>query len=516
MNLHQYLTILGRQKWLIGATMAIAVVVTVIGSRLIPPVYEATALVRITTPARGNLGDVYYDLDYADRLMNTYIAIGSSRPIRAELMTHYGLTELPELTVSILANTELLALTAKADKAQLASELANALATRLITWGEASLTAETQNRQLALQQQLSDAERELNAVQAEYDALLAQNTPNSGLLSAIAQELEQKRSSYAHLLNQYEILRLRPVLQANLLTIVEPAVTPEQPSSPNVMLLVALAAILGLAGGLGIAFMRENLDNRLHTVQQIEEVTGLPTLALVNEAEPAQWPDAKLNPHSWPTDSYSRLAANLASRASEGNGLLVLVTSAESGEGKSPLVANLGAAIAKLGYGVLAVDCNFYHPSLHTLLQTGNKRGVIDLLRQRSQLDQTAQRTRQAQLRVIPTGQHVGHSAELFTLARITEFANQLRATGQIVLLDAPALLTSFEATLLATIADGILFVVGQSIAHETAVQQAQSMLTPMSEKLFGVVITQSATSSNAIQQKYPVPAQQATQPGQS
>ncbi len=505
MDLQEYWAIFWRQKWLIGLTTAIAIAVVAIGIQLVAPVYEATALLRITTPARGSLGDVQYDLDYADRLMNTYTTVGSSRPIRTELMEQFGLAELPEVSVSILANTELLALVAKAEEAQTASDLANALATRLIDWSAKSLAAETQNRQLALQQQLSDAEREFSAAQAEYDALLAQSTPDSGLLTALDQELGQKRDSYTRLLNQDELLRMRPVLQANLLTVVEPAVVPEQPASPNTILLLGLAAVLGLAGGLGLAFMHENLDNRLHTIQQIEQATRLPTLALVNEAKQIRWPQVIMNSHSRQEDTFQRLAADLSNRATEQGGFIAMVTSAEPGEGKSTVVANLATALAKLGRDVIAVDCNFYHPGLHTIFQLNNEVGLIDLLHQSIQFDQAAQRTSQAHLRVIPTGQHHSHPAESFTLARVTEFAEQARATGQIILLDAPALLTSFEATLLANSADGILFVVGQSIAHETAVHRAKNMLTHRSEKLLGVVVTHATTAYSYVHQKYAV-----------
>jgi succinoglycan biosynthesis transport protein ExoP len=490
MELRSYLSILWRRKLIIGITLLVTLAVVGIGSKLITPTYQASVTLRMATAARGGLNEVQYDLDYTDRLMNTYTHVAESGPVKAELMERFSLPEPPVIEVEILANTELLALRVEADSASKASEMTNALAEILIQQGQALVEADYQNKRQELELQLTQLEREVDLTQQEYDRLASQPAVEESRLAALDQELAQMRALYSALVDQYRALRTRAVIQANSLSILDPATPPLDPARPNLLLNLGLALILGSVAGLGLAFLYENLDSRMHSVEQIEMVTQLPMLARIPAVRNAQWPDIIMNSHSVQEEAFARLATHLAAEAASTSSLIVLVTSAEPGEGKSTVVANLASALGKAGHRVTAIDCNLYHPSLHTIFKLSNQVGLTDLLVKRIDFKLVAQPALIPNVHIIPSGEWMLHPAELFTPIRLNSLVAQVRTHPGIVLLDAPACLSAVDALALSTIADGVVFVVGQSIAHEEAVKLAHRELTNITTKLMGIVVT--------------------------
>jgi capsular polysaccharide biosynthesis protein len=132
MELRDYLSILWRRKWLIIFTVAIAVGVAATVSWLIKPQYLATVTIRISTARSGSAGYSQYNLDYSDRLMNTYANIITSRPLVIRLQQELHFSSIPPVGVAIIANTELMQVSVTAASPAAAAKAANTLAGLLI------------------------------------------------------------------------------------------------------------------------------------------------------------------------------------------------------------------------------------------------------------------------------------------------------------------------------------------------------------------------------------------------
>lgn len=496
MELNAYLLFLWRHRLSIGLTALTTLAIAGLASKVMTPVYTASVTLQVSTPARGMLDEVQYDVAYADRLMNTYSQTAQSGLIRHELMERFNLQEPPSIEAQVLANTELIVLTVEADDPSLAGERANALAAILVARGEERVNADLQKRQQELTRQLGQFEAELRTVEQDYAKLSILSPADAEGLAAIRDELDRKRGQYDELRAQRESLRTRALIQTSLLSVMDPATPPTEPTRPNVRLNLMAGLIAGLAAGLGVALLVENLDNRLHSVDQIEMAAQSPLLAGVPVSPHTKWPNVVMNGHSPHEAAFARAAVNLAARAKDTSPLVLLVTSAEPGEGKSTVVANLGVALAKLGHSVILVDCNIHHPSLHTIFNIPSELGISDALLAHARLDQISHASSVPNLRVIPYGEHSGRSLALFTPGRLAPLMEQLRRRADIVLLDTPALLTSAETPALSAVADGIVFVVGQSIAHKEAVERARRELANTPAKLMGIVVSHTTQSA--------------------
>ena len=260
MELKRYLEILWRRKWVIAVTAVVTMTVVVVGTLLMRPTYSASAVVRVGTVPAGSVDYLSVDIQYADRLMNTYVEIATSGPILAELAQKLGQTPLPNVKAEVIVNTELIRITAEDPNPTVATKAAQNLAEILVAHIAKPSGADGQTTADTISQQLIQLQAELVQVQNQYATLLTQQPQNAGLLLAVKQTIDSDQSIYATLMRQQEQARLRQALQAASLSITEPAVTPLAPSKPNKLLNFSLGLLVALAGGIGLAFLFENLD----------------------------------------------------------------------------------------------------------------------------------------------------------------------------------------------------------------------------------------------------------------
>ena len=131
MELRDYLTILWRRKWIIITTIIVTEIVVIFGTLMMVPTYKSSVLLRIAAASSGTVN--YSDYMYADRLMNTYVKIATTKPVLEELVQQLNLEVLPEIEVEIVPETELIQITVEDKDPALAANIANTLAEILIS-----------------------------------------------------------------------------------------------------------------------------------------------------------------------------------------------------------------------------------------------------------------------------------------------------------------------------------------------------------------------------------------------
>src|SRR5512141_607070 len=131
MDIKDYFNILRRRKWIVILTTIAALAVAVVGTNLIKPVYQASTTLRVAVSASGSLGSTA--ATYANQLINTTAQIASSRTMRDELMTRLQLKEAPVITAAVIPQTELIRITVQYSDPRMAAQIANTLASMLIS-----------------------------------------------------------------------------------------------------------------------------------------------------------------------------------------------------------------------------------------------------------------------------------------------------------------------------------------------------------------------------------------------
>ncbi|MBP8251865.1 MAG: CpsD/CapB family tyrosine-protein kinase [Herpetosiphon sp.] len=195
------------------------------------------------------------------------------------------------------------------------------------------------------------------------------------------------------------------------------------------------------------------------------------------------------DPRSPAAEAYRTLRTNLQFSSLDRPLKTLLVTSSMPDEGKSVALANLAVTLAQSERRVVVVDCDLRRPMLHTIFNIKNDVGFTSIL-----LDEVTsvpwQATEVENLRVIPSGPLPARPADVLSSKRIDLVIEKLKGAADIVLFDAPPIISVTDAAVLATKLDGVLLVAHAGKTRRDRVREATQLLEKVKAHVVGVVLT--------------------------
>lgn len=496
MDLQSFLAVIWRRRLVVAITTLLAICVTITGLFLITPEYGASTTLRMGTANTGSSGYVSYDLQYSDRLMNTYRTIVTSPQTAAQVMKQLSLSAPPKISVSIPANTELMVIEVQDTNPKQAAAAANAVASLLSTQIEAQYASLGESSLDILKQQVDQIQADLTKERSDYDNLLKQAPVNQDLANATLKQIQLDQSTYSSLLTQYQQMRDATAQGANKMTIVQAASVPTAPSNPNKKILIPLGLMLGLIGGAGLAFLLENFDTTMHSTAEIAKLVELPVIGRIPATKRAN--GTVLFPEKSPQqEAFRRLRTTLFALDPESKVHSLMVTSSKPAEGKSTTVANLALAIGQAGRRVIVVDGDLRKPSLHRIFKVSNSIGLTNVLTGDIPLNDAIQNGMIDGVHVLSSGPRSSNPAELLGLPVMHDIVAQLSEQFDYVLIDSPSLQTVADAEVLSLIVDGLVVVVARGLVRRETVDAALKDLAGVHRMPLGIVVSHAEASSN-------------------
>lgn len=369
---------------------------------------------------------------------------------------------------------------------------------------------------IGVSNRISDLEGQLGAIGSNYlGSLNNQVASLDAVLARFGSELEEipeKEVQFARLNRQVTTLaELFVLLQTRLkeaqvveavedpsVRVVETAILPLEPISPRPARNMALAGVLGLMLGVGLAFVREYMDRRLHSSDQIEQLYGLPTIARIPSMQLGNGRNGDNGPatlvtmgdsHSVGAEAFRNLRTNVRFMR-EGQGASeFVVTSPAPQEGKSVTAANLAIAIAQQGVRTLLIDADMRRSVLHTRFEMERSPGLADLLVGEHTPQQVIRPTQVENLFLLPAGAHPPNPAELVGGARMEALLEKLREKFDSIVIDSPPLLAVTDASVLGPKTDGVILVVRAEKTDKDAIALAVQQLRHVGAEILGVVV---------------------------
>jgi polysaccharide biosynthesis transport protein len=500
MELKDYFEILWRRKWIIICTFLVTVAAVVIGTRIMTPIYQASTTLRIAASAVGPQNSSIYT--YNDQLMNTYVDITVSRPVLDELMTYLGAGQPKNIQAERLPNTELMKITVESTDPKLTATAANTLADILIEQSNQLYTGGGKTSQDVLGEQLAKAQADLDQTRQMFGTLMIQTPAAPGQIEVVRGLIQQKSDIYRTLYDEYVQAASREEIQANMISVVETALVPQTQSQPRIPLNYAWGLIVGLVGGLGLAFVIENLDATLYTTKDIETASKLSVLAEIPKTDKKQI-DISQNGSSPLAEGFRKLGAYIQLINNQKSRKVLLVLSAEPGEGKSMVVSNLAYSLAEQGKTVVAIDCNLRLPKLHSLFGLSNQTGLTDVLEQKIDLKDTLQKSQYKNISVLTSGSLPTNPSQFLGSAQMSKLITTLSQQYDYILLDTPALLAVADVAALNQHVDGLILVVRRTYAKRETIEAANKFLAEIQDKVIGLIVNQAEDSSSSYYYQY-------------
>ena len=322
--------------------------------------------------------------------------------------------------------------------------------------------------------------------------------------SLLKRDVDSNRQLYEGLLQKLKEAGVMTGLRSSNVRIVDPASAPTAPSSPNIPRNLLVSLLVGLAGGVSLAFILESRDDAVHSLEQAQMVAGLPSLAIVplearsNRMLPSgQRPPKRaaaiataLHPKSEIAEAYRGLRTSILLSRGGKAAKVLMVTSPLPQEGKTTTSLNLSIVLAQKGSRVLLIEGDMRRASISQILGLQSETGLSTVLTQNLDVHTALQPAPDlANLFVLPAGPVALYPSEILASTHMRDLLATLRGEFDHIIIDTPPVLSVTDAVLLSAFADSTLLVIRAGSTSKAALRRARDILAQVDARVLGVVL---------------------------
>ncbi len=493
-DVREFMSKVGRHKWLILVVAASVTLLVAIYSYSRPSVYESTAqfLVRpiLVQPLQSNPFDTVSMPTEMQLVTSAQVADIARQTIGGTLQD-----ALDGVSVTNPANTQILDISYSAHSPAEAQQGAQAFAEAYQTYkrDQALGTIKTSSDTIRAQITILDGEiRDLNGqIAASTDPVEVQSLT------------EERNSRDTVRLAQQNLLASTATLSSDPGQVVEDALRPTSPVSPKHKMDLALGLLLGLIAGVVLASLRDQARDRIQGPPLVARSLDAPILGSIPRTHRLLVGTAHLasvdEPHGQAAEAYRTLRTNLLAVCRESKAKTILITSARQGEGKTSTAANLAVALAQAGRSVVLISADLRNPRVHAVFGIGNEQGLGQVLEGTLPLDEAIVETDLADLRILPSGpvDAVDEPVELLQSDRMGDVLQEC-CRSDFVIVDGPPIFPVADSLVLADLVDGVLFVTDAQSSTQASVAQSRRQIHQVGGRILGGILNRVPTTWSA------------------
>ncbi len=347
----------------------------------------------------------------------------------------------------------------------------------------------------------------------------------------LKRDAQTNEQLYQSLLARVKEASIAGTMVPSNVAVIDPAQLPDQPFLPKTRRDLALGAILGLALGVGLAFLLEHLDDSIQSVDDLERICNLPSLGML----PLLGSNGKMLPGHFEKlveKSVSRylpqLQSHLPRLRSRGQSFantedrdlivfknpqspwseairqahtaimlsepgrppaVILVTSPSPGEGKTLVASNLALTFALGGQQTLVIDCDLRKPRIHKIFEIDLQPGLSNYLTGSVTLEEILRPASVPNLSVLTAGTRPPSPGILMNSQEFKDLLGQLRQRFKHIIIDTPPILAFSEGLIISVLTDGVLLVTRHNRTQKNAGRLAYQRLSQVRAPLLGAVL---------------------------
>jgi capsular exopolysaccharide synthesis family protein len=349
----------------------------------------------------------------------------------------------------------------------------------------------------SLRQHYELLDHKRSEVQAAYDRQFEAATRVSGLVVQLA----ALKDSYERTLNMCEILDER-IKEVNLteeagsmsVNVLEHAVASSKQSYPAPEKFLTLGVLVGALVGYGLAWLRDLLDHRLRSVEEVSEVLQLPVLGVLPHLPGARASShvGRLVAHA-PRCSIAEAVRTLRTALHFGlaghDSKTLCVTSPSPGDGKSTVASNLAIAMAQTDQRILLIDADMRKPTQHLIFEVDPRRGLASILADRGPFADAIVGAGVERLDLLPCGPLPANPVELLNNGFFAELLDELKTRYDKIIIDSPPVMPVADARVIAATSDATILVLRAERSPRRLSLAARNELWRVRAKRLGVVV---------------------------
>lgn len=513
LDLRDYLAVLRRQSWLIAGTVIVVVLTAMVVTFLQTPLYQSTVEMVVEPFDAPSDRSALERALFGNTELQTQRKLVQSVPVAERVIEDLGLDRTPRdlldsIDVDVVTDTQVLEITATDEDPELAAAIAASVADSYLAdrRDEAlervlSATRSLEDRAQTIRQRIDELADEIEEREAEQTTGGSPAPNGSSDLDALRQERDSLLTQLGQVTAQLSTFESRDALVRGGGEVIRPADVPESPASPKPLRTGILALVLGLMLGVGLAFLRDFLDDAIRGDDDAVRAAQAPVVGHIPyRAESDE--DSRLatlvDEFSAKAEAFRTLRSNVRfvlyggkphARGDTSTGRSLTVTSSVATEGKTTTAANLAVAAARAGTKVLLVDADLRRPGIAKVLGVDGVPGLSELLVAEATLRDVVVDIGVPNLRMIPSGSIPPNPAELLAGPAMRDLHLQLEQLADLIIYDTAPVLAVADTLEVAPITTQTVVVVNVREASRRNVRHTADKLRGVGAEVAGTVL---------------------------
>jgi capsular exopolysaccharide synthesis family protein len=312
----------------------------------------------------------------------------------------------------------------------------------------------------------------------------------------LEREVSSNKEVYNSLLSRSKEISASVGSGGGNLEIIDTARPPLSPYKPNVRRRLLMGIMLGMFGGIGLAFLLEYMDNTVKNPEEFTKRYRIPVLGLIPYTHHELEEDRELafmfynDPKAPLSEAIRTTMFSIELSSSETPPKTMVLTSVLPDVGKSTLSCNFCLSLLTSGARVLLIDTDLRKPTLHQLFDiTDNSRGLSSFLAGSVDIKEVMRKTQFENLYFIPSGPIPPNPAELLASSRMRSFITTAAEKFDYIIIDTPPFHGFAEILIMSNMVDGVILVSELSKTPRDGIEYFKKAVTNVGGKILGVLV---------------------------